>query len=247
MLAGNEVRVLEVWPVDALPEAMPVGCRYRVVSRGGNATTFELSAPPEQLEVLSPTPVHNAAPAAGRPHRYVLRRSDSPASAAGRDEPAIETSGRFENGEYVVRVKLGEGWRGRVSLLFDRRGVKGQTILDGKPVVADTPHIQLPDAIGRVGAGQGLRAQASDWSLFGVEAPHGEHLLRWTPASPPPPPRTTKCLVIVEANRQMPPRHRLTVEHGAMPLPQGVLLPQNWTWEERFVETLELATETPGD
>ena len=44
-LYGDEVRVLEILPLDNLPEPIPLGCRYQVVSRNANKTVFRIANP----------------------------------------------------------------------------------------------------------------------------------------------------------------------------------------------------------
>jgi len=233
-LDSHEVRVLEIWPIDALPEPMPIGCRHQVIGREQAKTTFRLGALPEKLEVVSPVPPTGSSPVAGRPHRYVLPR---PADRSEKLPDLLSGSFRAAAGRYTLSVNVDDGARARVSLLFSQPGLKGDLTLDGQPIAADAPHVRLADAKDRP---RGERARAANWSLFGLEVGPGRHEVGFQPASTP----KQAPVAVADACREVPPAYTLQIRHGPLTRREEVLLPQNWGWQVRRVQTFR---PTPGD
>lgn len=137
----------------------------------------------------------------------------------------------MQPGRYVVSVNVVDGARARVSLLFGQPGIKGDLTLDGEPVAAEAPHMRLPDARDRP---RGERARASTWSLFGVEVGPGRHAVALQPTTPP----KQAPVAITDIRRKVPPANTLEIGHGPLARQDEVLLPQNWAWQIRQVQTL---------
>ena len=233
-LDSYEVRVLEVWPIGALPEPMPIGCRHQVAARETGKTTFRLGALPEKLELFSPVPPIGSTPVAGKAQRYLVPR---PADRSEKIPDLLSGSFREEQGRYVVSMNLDDRARARVSLLFSQPGLKGDLTFDGKPIAADAPHIRLPDAKDRP---RGERARASNWSLFRVEIGPGRHEAVFRPAVTP----KQASKVITDARREVPPANTLEISHGPLEREEELLLPQNWASQIRQTKALNL---TSGD
>ena len=229
-LDSHEVRVLEVWPIDALPEPMPIGCRHQVAAREPGKTTFRLGAMPARFELFSPVPLAGGTPVGGKVHRYVVPRPEDRSKTVS-DSDLLSGSSRVEQGRYVVSVNVGDGARARVSLVFNQPGLKGDLTLDGKPMAADAPHVRLPDAKDRP---RGERARAANWSLFGLEVGPGRHEVGFRPATTPKQPPAA----IADVRREVPPASTLEISHGPVDRTEEVLLPQNWAWQIRQVQTL---------
>ena len=233
-LASHEVRVFEVWPINALPEPMPIDCRYKIVDHRPGATTFQLSPGSENLEFFSPVEIKGGALVSGHGRRFVVKRQDDGAGADPRTNKSIKASGRMNDGAYVVSVKIPKDTRGRVSLLFTEPKIQGEMSLNGKSVPVDAPHIRLSDADGREKVNMGMSAAATHWSLFGVDLTSGEHTLRFQPAQAP----KKDALVIVDVRGIASPLGTLMIEHGSITQGQRQALPQNWAWEERQISTV---------
>ena len=229
-LDSHEVRVLEVWPIDALPEPMPIGCRHQVAAREPGKTTFRLGAMPARFELFSPVPLAGGTPVGGKVHRYVVPRPEDRSKTVS-DSDLLSGSSRVEQGRYVVSVNVGDGARARVSLVFNQPGLKGDLTLDGKPMAADAPHVRLRDAQDRP---RGQRARAANWSLFGLEVGPGRHEVAFRPATTPKQPP----VAIADVRREVPPANTLEISHGPVDHKEEVLLPQNWAWQIRQVQTL---------
>jgi hypothetical protein len=233
-LDSHEVRVLEVWPIDALPEPMPIGCRYQVTVREPGKTTFRLGAFPEKLDLFSPVPPAGSTPVAGEAQRYVIPFPADRGKTVS-DADLLSGSCREEQGRYAVSVNVGDEARARVSLLFGQPGLQGDMTLDGKRVAADAPHVRLPDAKDRP---RGERAKASTWSLFGVEVGPGRHEVALQPATTP----KQAPVAITDVRREASPENTLEISHGPLVRQEEVLLPQNWAWQIRQVQTFRPAS-----
>jgi len=247
-LHGHEARVLEIWPLDALPEPMPIGCRYQVAARRPQRTTFRLGAIPEKLELFSPLAPAGGTAIGGGSRRYAVPLPQQPAGSASRrsdqtSRSAEPASVAAEDGNYVVSVDVPKRASARTALLFQQPGLAGEVTLDSKPVDADAPHLRLADAtesrqqgLKRAGRTTGMRAKASDWSMFGVESGPGKHEIRFRPAV------TTKPggIAVMDFRSNARGEVTLSIDHGPITSREQVLLPQNWAWEVRQVHSLPL-------
>jgi len=244
-LWGHEARVLEVWPIDALPEPMPIGCRYTVARREPGKTTFRLGPCAKRLDVFSPVPPAGGKAVAGQPGRYSVGQVG--AAAGAKSPPAVTKAmaggvaawPQGAGGPCNVSVNVPDGVWARVSFLVRQRGLQGAVTIDGKPVAADAPHIKLPDAKDRP---RGERARASNWSLFGVELAPGKHQVAFRPAAAP----KQGVLVLLDVRQNVPPEKTFELGHGAIERRDPVLLPQNWAWEVRHADALGPAAVTPA-
>jgi hypothetical protein len=234
-LLGHEAIVLEVWPLCALPEPMPVGRRYQVTARESGKTTFRLEAGPDTVEVLSPVKIIGGTPVDGKPGRYVVRAAG--ARVADHDNGSDTVGPPRMGGDcYVVPVRSAEGVRTRVAFQFAERGVKGETLLDGSPAAADTPHLLLPDAKDRK---EGKKALASNWSLFGLDVGPGSHEVQFRPAKMP----QHGVRVLIDTRRDLPATATLEIAHetaASVESKPEVLLPQDWAWEVRRTNEFQL-------
>ena len=142
---------------------------------------------------------------------------------------------RIEGNACVVPLHVPEGSRVRVAFQFAQPKVEGQVFFDGAPVAADAPHIRLPDA----GKRQfGTRAEARDWSLFGLDVGPGEHEVRFQPKSGGMP--RGGVLVLLDSSSDLRPTQTIHLKHEAVPRGNEVLLPQNWAWELRSADQFPL-------
>jgi hypothetical protein len=225
-LGADEVRVLEVWPLDALPEPMPVGCRYRVASREPGSTTFRLAANDREIGWLSPVKLAGAT-AAG-PAQYTLRLPApvTPPSAA----PAVRAALAGPASRLTATIDVPPAAQARVSLVFAGRGVTGTMMLDGKPVAPDMPHVRLADVGNRT---TGLRAQAADWSLFGLDVGPSHHELTFVPVAGGKSKQIPPVRLVVDATADAPGEQVLRIEHAPLDRPTHADLPQNWAWQMR--------------
>ena len=235
-LSGHEVCVFEVWPTDALPEPMPVGCRYQVAAREKSKTTFRLAASGEKLEIFSPVTPAGGTPVSGQPRRYVIPLGAAASRGTPETAKPSEASVGVQGGRCVAVVDVPEGAKGRVSFLLDKRAVRGEVTLDGKPVAADAPHVRLPDAKDRQ---RGTKAAARNWSLFGVDVSPGEHEIAFQPAAENPDVDLSAVRVIFDVRTEVAPEHTLTIGHEPITRKDEVLLPQNWAWQARRVDVLQ--------
>ena len=227
-LLSHEARVLEIWPIAALPEPMPIGCRYQVKARAPGKTAFQLDALPEKLELFSPVPLADGTPIAGGEHRYV---TPQPKDASEKVPELAPGSFRTEAGRYILLVNVAAGAQARVSLLFSQPKLEGDLILDGKATAVLAPHLRLPDAKDRP---RGERARASNWSLFGVDIGAGRHELAFQLAKMPKQPP----VAIIDVRRAVPPTTTLEISHSPLDREVEPLLPQNWAWQVRQVKLL---------
>jgi hypothetical protein len=234
-LWGHEAMVLEVWPLDALPEPMPLGRRYDVAQRQPGRTVFRLEPGPATLDILSPVKIVSGTPVAGQPMRYTLpARSVASGLAAPPDAAHVDSSGlvgplRVVEGYYTVPVRVAKTDRARVAFQFAQPKLEGEMLLDGKPVAFETPHLRLSDAKDRR---EGVRARAANWSLFGLDVGPGEHEVRFRPASAP----EQGVLVLIDVRHPIPPTQVLEVAHEPTTTKERVRLPQNWAWEARCMD-----------
>jgi len=241
-LNGHEVRVYEIWPIDALPEPMPVGCRYQVTARDAEKTVFRLETVPKLLQVLSPVAVRKGTAQSGDSHRFTLPGADyqppQPATQAEAKQPLQKA--RIDGDQYVVPVRVPQHSRARVALVFGRAKLEGTATLDGKTVDVDAPHLRLSDAVNRP---RGTLASARNWSLFGVEVSPGEHEVRFRltngNASNP---ESREVRVVVDVFRQAKPECLVEVSHSPLVRRGEPLLPQTWAWEMRKTQTIILPT-----
>jgi hypothetical protein len=222
-LAGDEVRVIEVWPLDALPEPMPVGCRYRVAGREPCSTSFRLTAASDTLQLLSPVKLADASPAG--PWQYTVKLAQPVAAPAG--PPAVVASLHRTPGGLAGSVDVPPGARARVSLVFAARGVSGAITLDGKPASADMPHVRLADVGNRT---TGMRAQAADWSLFGLDVGAGHHSLTFQPAAGKSKPLPAARLS-ADCSADVPGEPLVRLAHPRLARSMHADPPQNWAWQ----------------
>ena len=234
-LAGHEVLVFEVWPGDALPEPMPIARRYQVTARQAGKTSFQLQPGPGPIEVFSPVKLAGATLVEARPPRYAVGHVSNVPGTMESCPTSRKARPRIEGNACVVPVRVPEGSRARVAFQFAQPKVEGQVFFDGAPAAADAPHLRLPDA----GKRQfGLRAEARDWSLFGLDVGPGEHEVRFQPKSGGMPRRGV--LVLLDSSSEVRPTQTIHLEHEPVPRGNEVLLPQNWAWELRYAEQFPL-------
>lgn len=231
-LAGHEVMVLEVWPGDALPEPMPIARRYAVSAREAGKTSFRLHAGSEQLQLFSPVKLTNGWLLESSPPRYAVTGDPlarwSPVK--GSSQPRLSVNRRVEGDRCPVPVLVPYRSQMRVAFQFTEPHVRGELLVDGKPVAAEAPHLRLPDVGNRK---QGTRAAAPDWSLFGTDVGPGKHVVQFQAASGAVLKR--RFSVLLDCSIPIPPTQTVEVEHQALPQRNVLLLPQNWAWEVRAV------------
>lgn len=232
-LYGDEVRVLEILPLDNLPEPIPLGCRYQVVSRNANKTVFRIANPSKTVRLFSPAAIRNGKPIAANPHLYVVSSSHRTSlndSLAACKFTALQVDGD----QFVLSVNVAKGAQARAALLMDLPGQKCEVMLDGKTVSADAPHIQLADAKNR---NQGPRAKASAWSLFGIDVGPGEREIRFHPQNTA---KTSqpKGRVIVDFYAEIITPIELELCHDTIEHQNKPLLPQTWIWQSRSAKTM---------
>lgn len=238
-LLGHETMVLEVWPLDTLPEPMPVGRHYQVAEYTSDKTTFRIEDGADTVEVLSPVKVDGGVPVAEKPYRYVVRlaradRNGALLSAAAKAEaPGKALAPHVDGSRYIVPISVAKGARVRVAFQFDEPAVRGTMALDGATVAADAPHLHLCDARDRQ---QGTRARASNWSLFAVDVVPGNHEVQFQPATTP----KHGVLVLIDTRRDVCPALILTTSRETPAGGQKSFLPQNWAWEDRHVDEFRL-------
>lgn len=239
-LNGEEVQVLEILPLDSLPEPMPIGRRYQVTSREAGATTYRLASQSGKIEFFSPVPIENARAVKQSPYRFVTTTSamKSPNAVLDGIKP-LKT--RVEKGQYIVTLELPQGAVARVSFLFRQRGITGQLFLDGKPIEADAPHLRLADSKGRT---DGLRAGAREWSLFGIDVTPGKHELRFTPESNA---TDQKVQIVADFRADLTPTRSVKIKHSTIKRENSPeQLPRNWAWQDRRT-TISSVASTKGD
>jgi hypothetical protein len=82
---------------------------------------------------------------------------------------------------------------------------------------------------------QGTRANASNWSLFGLDVGPGSHEIQFRPTTP----LTQGGVMLADTRRDMP-TFTLEIVHEPLATKQSPLLPQNWAWEARHTERSRL-------
>ena len=144
-LGGDETRVLEFWPQDRLPEPMPVGCRYQVVARQTQKTTFRVAGAARRDRVPQPGDARRACQAgqrAGALHaclsraeraKTAPRAADDLRQATGRPARLVADRARCRAGTPVAAASRGRAWTDVSSLTASQS-------------TTDAPHIRLPDA-----------------------------------------------------------------------------------------------------
>jgi hypothetical protein len=95
--------------------------------------------------------------------------------------------------------------------------------------------MRLPDAKDRP---RGERARASSWSLFGIRVGPGRHVVGFQPASTP----KQAPVVITDVRREVTPANTLQISHEPLARDKETLLPRNWSWQIRRVQTLQPAS-----
>jgi len=231
-LGGEEARVLEFWPQDRLPEPIPIGCRYQVVSRQAQKTTFRVAGAAEAIEFLSPVTLDAPAKPGNALGRYVLA---CPEQSAPRQPRAPETiSAKQQDGQIALSLTVPDAAQARLSLLFPVGGLDGHFIVDGRPVTTDTPHIRVPDAGHR---DKGTRANFGKQSLFGVDLSGGPHEVRFEALRDrkPAPMPSGPAQVVFESFEECPGDVTIEVRHAPIDPKESPSLPQNWSWQVRTV------------
>ena len=148
-LGGHQVQVIEIWPLNKLPQPMPIGHSYQIVQHGPRTTTFRLNRDIEMLEFFSPVNILGADRIPGHANRFALQLSGKESVEPTSPVKPVEVTGHVDDLAYVVSVNVPEGAYGRVSMLFSKPKLQGHMMLDGNLVVCDAPHLCLPDALGR--------------------------------------------------------------------------------------------------
>jgi hypothetical protein len=239
-LGGEEARVLEFWPQGMLPEPMPVGCRYQVLARQPEKTTFRLAGSPREIQFLSPVKLDPPARATNALGRYVLAvpADGTPAASGRRRVPASGTgasaalTAKRQDRQLAISATVPQGARARLSVLIPQGGLDGRFIVDGQPATTDVPQIRLSDAGKR---DKGTRAGFGKQSLFGVDLGGGQHDVRFEalldrkPATLPSKP----AQVVLECFEDRPADVTIEVRHAPIERKALPMLPQNWVWQVR--------------
>lgn len=233
-LEPDEVRVIEVWPLDGLPEPMPVGVRYQVVTREPGATTFRLASAAAELQLLSPVEIKDGV-ARREPGWYSTKLDGKLAGATKLAASAFAI--RQSKTGCTASVDVPQCVRARVSLVFAGRGIDGIMTLDGKPVRVDAPHLLLPDVGNRT---TGTRAQAADWSMFGLDVAPGRHELSFEATATGKSKKLPSARLICECYAEVRDPRMLRIEHAPLDRRGLRALPENWAWEMRATKSTKI-------
>ncbi len=228
-LGGDEARVLEFWPQDGLPEPMPVGCRYQVVARQAQKTTFRVAGAADAIEFLSPVTLDAPAKPGDAPGSYVLACPEPSVPRQPRVPPTI--SAKQQDGQLAMSLTVPDAAQARLSLLLPVGGVDGRFLVDGKPATTDAPHIRLPDAGQRDQGTRQLRQAEPVRRGLGRRAARGP--LRGVAGREAGPPAFRTGSGRVRVLRGLSGSRDDRSAARALERAESPPLPQNWSWQVR--------------